>query len=47
MTKIAALILMIGMAGLSGCNTMAGAGKDIQSGGKAVTHTADDVKNKM
>ena len=29
---------------LSACNTISGAGKDVQSAGRAVTHTADDVK---
>ncbi len=31
--------------GLSACNTVAGAGKDVSSAGKAVTKTANDVKN--
>jgi predicted small secreted protein len=30
---------------LSACNTTAGAGKDLQSAGKAVTDTANDAKN--
>jgi predicted small secreted protein len=30
---------------LSACNTTAGAGKDMQSAGKAVEHTANDAKN--
>jgi predicted small secreted protein len=30
---------------LSACNTTAGAGKDLQSAGKAVEHTANDAKN--
>ena len=28
----------------SGCATTAGAGKDLQSAGKAITKTADDAK---
>ena len=28
----------------SGCSTTAGAGKDIQSAGKAITKTAEDAK---
>ncbi|EGV31731.1 Entericidin EcnAB [Thiorhodococcus drewsii AZ1] len=47
MKKLAALIFLIAMAGLSGCNTIEGAGKDIQSGGDAVSDTARDVKNEM
>ena len=30
---------------LSACNTISGIGKDVSSAGKAVTRTADDVKN--
>lgn len=30
---------------LSACNTVSGAGKDVSSAGKAVTKTAEDVKN--
>jgi entericidin B len=30
---------------LSACNTISGAGRDVSSVGKAVTKTADDVKN--
>jgi len=29
---------------LSACNTISGAGKDVQSAGRAVTDTANDVK---
>ncbi|MTW23134.1 entericidin A/B family lipoprotein [Allochromatium palmeri] len=47
MNKLFALILLIAIAGLSGCNTVEGAGKDIQSGGHAVSDTARDVKKDM
>jgi entericidin B len=47
MNKLIALILLVAIGGLSACNTMEGAGKDIQSGGHAVSDTAKDVKNKM
>jgi len=47
MNKLAALILLVAMVGLSGCNTIEGAGKDIQSGGDAVSDTARDVKKEM
>jgi len=40
------LILSAGLA-LAGCNTIAGAGKDIESGGEAVQDTARDVQKKM
>ena len=37
MRKIAAtLLVLLGLALLTGCNTMHGIGKDIESGGKAV-----------
>ncbi len=29
---------------VASCNTIAGAGKDVQAAGKAVTHTADDAR---
>jgi predicted small secreted protein len=32
---------------LVGCNTMAGMGKDIQTGGEKVESAADSVKQKM
>jgi predicted small secreted protein len=47
MNKLVALILLIAMGGLSSCNTIEGAGKDIQSGGHAVSDTARDVKKEM
>ena len=46
MLKIVASILL--MAGvLAGCNTMAGAGRDIERGGEKIQDTAKDVKQKM
>jgi entericidin B len=32
---------------LAGCNTVAGAGTDIQQGGKAIKDEANEQKNKM
>lgn len=32
---------------LAGCNTMAGAGKDIQTGGQKLENSADNAKQKM
>jgi predicted small secreted protein len=32
---------------LSGCNTMEGAGKDIEQGGKAIKNEANEQKSKM
>jgi entericidin B len=47
MNKILAVILLVALGGLLGCGTIEGAGKDIQSGGKAVSNTAKDVKSGM
>jgi predicted small secreted protein len=43
-SMITTLALVAGLA-LSACNTVSGAGKDMSSAGKAVTKTANDVKN--
>ena len=42
-------LLLIIAAGLifSGCNTISGAGKDVEAGGKAIEKAADDTKKKM
>ena len=37
--------VLVTALGLGACNTVAGAGKDVSSAGKAVTKTANDVKN--
>jgi predicted small secreted protein len=47
MKKFITLIVLVSIAGLIGCNTIEGAGKDIQSGGEAVSDTAKDVKRDM
>jgi entericidin B len=47
MKALAAAILLVAIGGALGCNTMEGAGKDIQSGGKAVSDKAKDVKSDM
>ena len=49
--KILTLLIMLGMFAplgtLSGCNTIAGAGTDIQRGGEAVHDEAREVQRKM
>jgi entericidin B len=49
--KVLAVLVMLGVFGtlsaMSGCNTVAGAGKDIERGGEAVQDTAKDVQRKM
>ncbi len=47
MGKLFTLMCLITIVGLLGCNTMAGAGKDIQRGGQAVSNSAEHVKSKM
>lgn len=39
-----ALLLTLATLVLSGCNTVAGMGEDTQAAGRAVEHTAEDVK---
>lgn len=38
-------LLLAAAAMLTACNTISGAGKDLSSAGKAITKTAEDVKN--
>ncbi len=40
-----AIVMMTALLVLAGCNTISGAGEDVSSAGKAVTKTAEDVKN--
>jgi predicted small secreted protein len=47
MKKLITLLVLVSIAGLVGCNTIEGAGKDIQRGGEAVSDTAKDVKQDM
>ena len=43
--RTAAAVLLF--ATLGGCNTIAGAGKDIERGGQVIRDTAKDVQKKM
>jgi predicted small secreted protein len=47
MKRFIALLVLASIAGLIGCNTIEGAGKDIKRGGEAVSETAKDVKRDM
>lgn len=47
MKTIFALLMSVVFAALSGCNTVAGAGKDLERGGEKVQDTARDVQQKM
>lgn len=44
-TMILLLTMMFSMAMLSGCNTMAGVGKDVQKAGEKVEDKAKDCKD--
>jgi predicted small secreted protein len=44
MFRIASVIALLGLTGLSACNTVSGAGADIREGGKAIEETAQKVK---
>ena len=43
-TKLILLALLSAFA-LSGCNTVAGVGKDVKEAGEVVEETAEDAKN--
>ncbi len=47
MKTIFALLVSSLFVVLTGCNTVAGAGKDLERGGEKVQDTAKDVQNKM
>jgi predicted small secreted protein len=38
-------VALVAVLALAGCNTVSGAGKDVSSTGKAITKTAEEVKN--
>ena len=46
-TILAAALLAAGALTLGACNTMEGAGKDIQKGGEKIEDAARSVKNKL
>jgi len=49
--KLLTMLMILGLLGpltaISGCNTMAGAGQDIERGGQVIEGTAKDVQKKM
>lgn len=47
MTRLITLMFACITFALAGCNTIAGAGKDLETGGEAVQETARDVQKKM
>lgn len=47
MKKLSILYVMLVAGALVGCNTIQGAGKDIERGGEKIQDTAKDAKQKM
>ena len=47
MKSLIALLAAASLALLTGCNTIEGAGKDIERGGDKIQDTARDVKRSM
>ena len=45
MRKIVLFAVLAASMAVAACNTVAGAGKDVQATGKAVTNTAEDAKH--
>lgn len=45
MTRL--IVIIAAVLAFTGCNTIAGAGKDVEAGGKAIEKAADDTKKKM
>jgi len=46
--RILVTLMMLGFVVIiAGCNTFAGAGKDIQRGGEVIEDTAEETKRKM
>lgn len=44
--KLMAMLMVVGLVGgLAGCNTVAGAGKDVERGGEAVQDAAHQVQH--
>jgi entericidin B len=41
------LFALLAVAALAACNTVEGIGRDVQSGGRAITNTADEVQKKI
>lgn len=47
MKKLIALLSLLVMGALAGCNTMEGMGKDIERGGEKLQGAAQDTREKM
>lgn len=47
MTKLAAILALLFLGSIAGCNTFEGAGKDIERGGEKIQDGSKNVKEKM
>ena len=47
MQRLIALCVLLAVGALAGCNTMEGAGKDIERGGEKIQDSAKDTKKNM
>jgi predicted small secreted protein len=47
MKKLIGLVMLLSIGLLIGCNTIDGAGQDIERGGEAVSDAAKDVQKSM
>ncbi len=47
MKKLTALLVLMAVGTLAGCNTMEGVGKDLERGGEKVQDSAKDAREKM
>lgn len=47
LSRIVTLVMAVATVALAGCNTVAGAGKDIERGGQVIRDTAKDVQKKL
>ncbi len=45
MTRV--FVMLAAALAIAGCNTVSGAGKDVEAGGKAIEKAAEDTKKKM
>ena len=49
--KLLTILMLLGtlstLTAITGCNTVAGAGKDVERGGEAIHDTAKDAQQKM
>ena len=46
-TQFRSALILLSILALTGCNTMAGIGKDVESGGQKIQDAAESTKSKM